>query len=142
MKVNRTRVRKRTFQHIEQELFMYKETKREIEQIRNEIIHGASVVDNPEGGKGNLPGDPTGRKGQQLADHGLLGNMERIIEKIDFVYMKSDKRTRDFIYEFYFTKPRTLTMEGIAQKLYMSRMQVYRHRTQVVRWVALELGWW
>lgn len=140
MKVNR-RVRKKTFQHIEQELFFYDETKKDIEMIRNEILHGTRQVDNPDGGKSNLPGDPTGSKAVQLSSD-ELGGMERVIEAIEKVYQLSDKRTQEFIKLFYFAKPRTLTIEGVAQKLYVSRRNVFYIRHNIVRRLAVELGWW
>ena len=142
MRIQRDRVRKKTFGHIEQELFSYHETKREIQQIRNEWIHRTIHHDNPGASRNSLPSDPTGNIAAGISDDESLKPMEEIIEAIELVVSESDKRTVDFIHEFYFSKPRMLTMEGIAQKLYLSRMQLYRKRTDVVRRLAQELGWW
>jgi RinA family phage transcriptional activator len=68
--------------------------------------------------------------------------MERVIEAIEKVYQLSDKRTQDFIHSFYFARPRTLTIDGIAQKLFVSRRNVFYIRHNIVRRLAVELGWW
>lgn len=136
------RVRKKTFGHIEQELFFYHDTKKQIATIRDQIIHGRGVVDNPEGGKSNLPGDPTASKAMRLEGNKLLNNMQEIVDAIETLYQSSSGQQKRFIEAFYWKKPQTLTLEGIAQNLFMSRRTIYRVRHRIVYKIATELGWW
>ena len=142
MKLKRDRVRKKTFGHIEQELYFYHDTKKEIANIRDEILHGSKGTDNPEGGKSNLPGAPTESKAIRLMSNKALLNMQEVIEAIDEVYKTSYRGEQKFIEAFYWTKPQTLTIEGIAQHLFISKRTLYRLRHRVVHRLAMELGWW
>lgn len=142
MKLKRDRVRKKTFGHIEQELYFYHETKSRISDIRNEILFSSKGTDNPEGGKSNLPGKPTESKAIRLDSNKTLRNMQEVVEAIEEIYRTSYRGEQKFIEAFYWTKPQTLTIEGIAQHLFISKRTLYRLRHRVVHRLAVELGWW
>ena len=77
-----------------------------------------------------------------LADNKLLDTMQEIVNAVDTVYYGSNNTVRKFMDEFYFARPRTLTIDGVADKMYISRRTLYRIRHRLVQKLAIELGWW
>lgn len=140
--IRRERLRKRTFGHIEQELFFYNETKKEIALIRDEVLNGTHVNDNPGSSRSSQTSDKVGNAGARLADNKLLCNMQEVVEAIDKVYYSGGNDLRKFMDVFYFARPRTLTLDGVAEHVHMSRRTIYRIRHRVVQRLAYELGWW
>lgn len=141
MKIRRDRLRKHTYRHIEQELYFYRDTKIQIKDIRDEAFF-AQGNSNPEGGKSNLPGKPTESIAIRLEDNKELREMEKMVQAIEEVYDTYDKRHQEFIRTFYWARPQRLTIDGIAEKLYVSRSEVFRFRHRIVFRLAKELGWW
>ncbi len=136
------KIRKGTFQHVESEIFAYHETKREIERIKADILHGVSSDDeNVGGGKSNLPSDPTGKKATRLTTDKRLRNLEAITEAIEHVVDQLPEEKRRLVRLRYWTKPQTLTWDGIALRLDVSRRTAMNWRDEIVRAVAEKLGW-
>ena len=137
-----TRLKKATFQHIESELYSYKETVREIELMRDEIIHGKTSDDENEGGgRGNLPSSPTERVATALVTNRKLKNLESIAYAIEKVYNGATDDYKKLIRLKYWTKPQTKTWEGIAKELNVSRRQAFRWRDEIVQAISEILGW-
>jgi RinA family phage transcriptional activator len=132
---------KGAFRHIESELYSYEDTKQEIERLRNDIIHASPVTDNPEGGRSNAVGDPTGRVATLLLTHRRLEQLEKIVEAIERVYRALPEEKQILIKLKYWKQPQTLTWEGIAQKVHVSRRQVLRWRDAILYAIAEQLGW-
>lgn len=137
-----TKLKRGTFQHVEGELYDYHETKREINQLVSEIIHGVPGGDeNVGGGKSNIPGNPTLRRATVLATHKLLDSMQTNVEAIEYVYNRARPEYKRLIEIRYWRSPQTLTWEGVAQELKVSRKQALQWRDTVVKAVADKLGW-
>jgi len=82
--VNQVKLRRGTFQHVESELYAYHDTRKEIVRLKNEILHASAPPDeNIGGGRGNLPGDPTGRTAVLMVTHRRIEQLERIVEAIE-----------------------------------------------------------
>jgi len=129
------------FKHVESELYRFHETHREIQRIRNEILFSSpSRDDNVGGSRGNLPGDPVGRKAILLT-HRKLEQMERIVEAIRDVYDQLPDEKKKLIRLRYWVKPQTRTWAGIAQMLHISERQARRWRDEIVFMIAERLGW-
>lgn len=137
----RLRKKKRTFGHVEEEIFDLHETKKRISQIREEILNPHKEYEFV-GGKSNLPGDPTSSKVIDLDENKNLRYMQEIVREIEYVYEHSSKQMQRFMDLFYWTKPQTMTIEGVAQKIFVSRSSAYRMRSHVVYQVAVRMGWW
>lgn len=136
------KLRRGTFQHIESELYAYHETKKEILRLKNEIIHASSHHDDTVGGsRGNLPGDPTGKTAILLVTHRRIEQLEKIVEAIEAVYEALPEGKQKLVRTKYWTKPQTLTWEGIAQKLHVSRRTAINWRDEIVFAIAERLGW-
>src|SRR5690606_18120478 len=116
------KLKKGTFKHIESELYAYEVTKKEIEQIREEILHSTPRIDNPEG-RANTPSDPTATTATLLMNHRRLDQLERIAKAIEQIYQELPDDKKKLIKLKYWTKPQTKAWEGIAQEINISRRQ-------------------
>lgn len=129
------------FKHVESELYRFHETHREIQRIRNEILFSSpSRDDNVGGSRGNLPGDPVGRKAILLT-HRKLEQMERIVEAIRDVYDQLPDEKKKLIRLRYWVKPQTRTWAGIAQELKCGERTARYWRDQIVYAIAERIGW-
>ncbi|WP_309520783.1 transcriptional regulator [Brevibacillus agri] len=137
-----TKIRKGTFQHVESELYAYHETRKEIIRLENEILHGSKGDDeNVGGGRGNLPGDPTATRGMLLATYRMLDRMREVVNAIDDVYGRLPADRKKLIELKYWRKPQTLTWDGIALEIGVSRRHAMRWRDGIVLAIAERLGW-
>lgn len=134
------KLKKGTFKHIESELYAFEDTKKEIEWIREEILHRTPMIDNPEG-RSNAPSDPTATTATLLMTHRRLDQLERIVKAIDQIYQELPDDKKKLIKLKYWTKPQTKTWEGIAQEINISRRQALRWRNEIVFAIADAIGW-
>lgn len=136
-----TKIRKGTFQHIESELYAYHETRAEIIKLKNDILYGSNPPDATGGGRGNLPGDPTGRTAALILSHKRIEQLEKIAEAIESVQERLPEDKQRFIYLRYWKKPQLLTWDGIAVELKVSRRQAFRWREEIIWAISEKLGW-
>jgi len=135
-------LRKGAFQHVESELYAYPETRREIVRLKAEIINGYREPDeNIGGGRSDRTGDPTGQTAVLLVTNRRLEQLERIADAIETVYNCLPAERQKLVRLKYWTKPQTLTWEGIARELHISSRQALRWRDQAVRVIGSRLGW-
>jgi RinA family phage transcriptional activator len=135
-------LKKETFKHIEAELYGYFDTLEEIKRLRADIILGRRDNDeNVGGGRGNLPGRPTERAGTILMTNKKLEHLEAIAGAIKKVYDESPDEYKKLIKLKYWSKPQTLTWDGIAEKLHVNRSTALRWRDNIVYSIAERLGW-
>jgi len=140
--VTAVKIRKGTFRHIESELSLYHETKKEIIRLKNDIIFASPVRDeNSGGGRTNWPGDPTGKTAVLIAMHRKIEQLERIVEAIESVYSELSKEKQELVRLKYWTKPQTLTWDGIALRLGVSRRTALNWRDEIISEIAEKIGW-
>jgi RinA family phage transcriptional activator len=136
------KIKRATFKHIESELFNYHHTLRLLEQRRQEILYNSNQPDeNVGGGRSNLPGDPTARKAIALVVDKRIEHLETIINAIDVVICMLPDEKMMFVKSRYWTNPQTLTWDGIAMKMNISRKTAFRWREEVILSIAERLGW-
>ncbi|AYB41037.1 transcriptional regulator [Brevibacillus laterosporus] len=136
------KIRKGTFQHVESELYSYHETRKEIVRLKNEILYSStSTEENVGGGRGNLPGDPTGQTAILLTSHKKLDQLQAIVEAIEAVYNILDPAKQKLIQLRYWTRPQTLTWDGIAKEVFVSRRTALNWRDEIIRAIAEKIGW-
>lgn len=135
------KLKKATFQHIESEIYHYPETVKEIKRLRDEIMYRTSNDENVGGGKSNLPSSPTEQTATALVTNRKLHNLEGIAYAIETVYNSVNDEYKKLIRLKYWTKPQTLTWEGIANTLPTSRRQAFRWRDEIVQAIGEMLGW-
>lgn len=139
--MNELKVRKGVFQHIENELYDYHETRKAIIRLKNDLLYSSPSHDNNGGGRSNLPSDPTGRTASLMASDKRITEMERIILAIDAVMERLPKEKKDLVTLVYWTRPQLLTWAGIALQLNCNRATAIRWRNEVVRAIAVTRGW-
>lgn len=135
------KIRRSTFQHVESELYGYRDTLNEIIRIRSDILQGKANVENTGGGRSNLPGDPTGSMATLLVSHRKLEIMERMVTAIEFIYNGLPDDKKKFIQLRYWTRPQTLTWDGVAVELKCHRATALRWRNDIVNGVAHQFGY-
>ena len=136
------KIKRATFKHIESELFNYHHTLKLLEQRRLELLHNSNSSDeNVGGGRSNLPGDPTARKAIALVADKRIEHLQTIINSIEVVIHTLPDDKLQFVKSRYWTYPQTLTWDGIALKMNISRKTAFRWREEVIISIADRLGW-
>ena len=131
-----------SWDHVESELEMYHQTKKDIMLKREEILYPHVPTDaNVGGGRSNLPGDPTARKGTALEGDRTLKSLTQIVDVIDYVYSGLDDEKKELVKLMYWTKPKTLTRHGVAIKLNVTVRTVNRWRREIIYAIAALMGW-
>lgn len=137
-----TKLKKATFKHIESELYSYQDTLREINHLRKDIMFTKENDDeNTGGGRNNLPSSPTERIATRLATHKRLNQLEEVTHAIQKVYTGLPEDYQKLVRLKYWTRPQTLTWEGIADKLYVTSRTAQRWRDEIVYSISEVLGW-
>lgn len=135
-------LKKATFKHIESEIYGYRETLKEIEILRKDIMFCSTNDDeNVGGGRRSLPSSPTERIGVRLATHRKLTRLEEVVLAIETVYEGLPADHKELVRLKYWTRPQTLTWEGIADQLHVSRATAIRWRDSIVMAISEVLGW-
>lgn len=136
------KIREGTFKHVESELFGYHETCKELIRLKNDILYRKSSNDeNVGGGRNSLPGDPTGQTATLLSAHRDIEHMQRIVDAISGIYEGLPFEKQKLIRIKYWTRPQTLTWDGIAVELKCHRATALRWRDEIVVAIARRLGW-
>lgn len=136
------KIKKATFKHIESELYSYKDTLKEIDELRKNIMFcNENDDENVGGGRSSFISDPTGRLGTRLATHKKLGKLEEIANAIEKVYTGLPEEYQKLVRLKYWTKPQLKSWEGIAEDLHVNRATAFRWRDQVVMAISEVLGW-
>ncbi|MFS0591731.1 transcriptional regulator [Cytobacillus horneckiae] len=137
-----TKLKKATFKHIESELYSYKETLKEIEQLRKDIMFcNENEDENTGGGRNNLPSSPTERIATRLTTHKRLNQLEEVANAIQKVYTGIPADYQKLVRLRYWTKPQTLTWDGIADKLFITSRTAQRWRDEIIYSIAEVIGW-
>lgn len=145
MAVAATKLKKATFKHIESELYSYKDTLKEIEFIRNNIMFCKEEIDeNVGGGRASLPGKPTETIATKLVTNKHLEQLERIVEAIEDVYYSLPDEYKRLIQLRYWTSRKykweqKMTWERIANEIHVSERQARRMREEIVQAIAEKL---
>lgn len=123
------------FRYIEHELYNYDETKREIEELREDIIEKAPL-------KEVVPGtgfisDPTARKAIKLVTSTAIARMERTVRAIDRALARlSDEHRQLFDLKYR----QCLSWQKICDEMPVSERTYFRLRRELVYMVAVEMG--
>lgn len=137
-------MRQATLNYIENELFYYWETKREIESLRKEILyqHRSSSASGDGGGRSGGPSDPTARIAIELMTNTKLERMEKIVQCIESVVSRLQPEKRQLVQIIYWDRPRILTWQGAAIKLHITKRTAYRWKKEIVQAIAERGGFY
>lgn len=130
-----------TRQHVERELWAYRETKRELERRRSYLAEGGDGREPAEPGQPRRQGvaDPTGFLGTLVAEDRQLREMRRIVWAIEDTRDAAPLALRAFL-DLYYLGERT-TIDAVGEKLSQSRATLFRMKRHLICAVAGRLGW-
>ena len=138
--LDRDRYLKRAnYRLIEEEIRCYQETKKMLEELRDDVIEGTNKVDGPRA-EGQV-GDPTGSKAIKLTAIALSEAGKRVaaIERSFEQIKRGDPRRSQSLEMKYFGG--YYTDRGIARELGIAESTVRRWRKEFVGLIAEKLGW-
>lgn len=127
---------------MESELYSYKETIKEISNLRNEIMSGNNQADENTGAGSNsvrVPGQPTEMIATRLLTHRTLRNLEEVATAITDVYKMVSDDHRKVIEVKYFSGKR-LDWNDVSIQCNMHRNTALKLRGEVIRLLANKLG--
>lgn len=120
---------------------MYKETKREYERRRLELLTDRHEPDDAQSSsKPNTISNPTERYAIRLIADRRLAKLQIVIEAVEDVYEAASEDHKRFIEMNYWKKPKEKTIDGIAIELNTSVRNLYRIRNEIVYSVAKLMG--
>ena len=132
---------KPTFKKIEAEWFKYRQTVKEIQMLREEIMNPPKEYDeNIGGGRGSEIGKPTERIATRLTTNKQLRYLTEIADAIEEVYNALPDDYKKLVQLRYWSN-RDLTWDGVALKLNVSRRQAIRWRDDIIQATNEVLGW-
>ena len=132
---------KRTFRHVEKELYDYPETKKEIQRLRNEILYRTAPPDENIGGsRGNMPGNPTEHIATALMTNRRIEYLERVINAIESVYERLPPEKKKLV-ELRYWSTWEKSWSHIADAIGISVPLAYIWRREIVFAIAERLGW-
>ena len=124
---------------IEKELTIFQDTKRDYYLLKEEMC-GTGKKDECYG-RSNLPGAPTEEHAVRLiVSTPRISQLERVVSAIDGVMCNLDEDRFRLIQMRYWERPRTLTDDGIAISLCVSRSTMFRWLDEILMAIAERLG--
>ncbi|MCG1215000.1 transcriptional regulator [Staphylococcus epidermidis] len=134
-------LRRSTQIYLESELSNYKYIDKDIARVREEVLNPWQPTDTNIGGEhvhSNI--SVTEIKATRVVNDRRLSQLARMKSAIDIVYQTSSKESQKLMDIYYFKKPRTLNLTGVAQEICVSKSTAYELRKEILIRLADELG--
>ncbi|HCZ8035951.1 TPA: transcriptional regulator [Staphylococcus aureus] len=134
-------LRKSTQRYLESELSNYNYFDKDIARVRDEVLNTWSQQDTNIGGdrvQSNV--SVTEIKAIRVVNDRRLSQLARMKSAIEVVYNHSTVETQKLMELYYFKKPRTLNLTGVAQEINVSKSTAYDMRKDILVRLADELG--
>ncbi|MCG1213942.1 transcriptional regulator [Staphylococcus epidermidis] len=134
-------LRRSTQIYLESELSNYKYIDKDIARVREEVLNPWQPTDTNIGGEhvhSNI--SVTEIKATRVVNDRRLSQLARMKSAIDIVYQTSSKESQKLMDIYYFKKPRTLNLTGVAQEICVSKSNAYEMRKDILTRLADELG--
>jgi RinA family phage transcriptional activator len=137
------KLRKATFSHVESEIRAYKDTVKEIDKLKRDILYSSPSGDdeNVGGGRSSFHSDITSMKATLMLGHRKIVQLETIVNAIEYVLEKLPEDKQRLVELYYWKKPQTLTWDGIAERLHVGKRTAQYWRDEIVYAVAERIGW-
>ncbi|EUJ46681.1 DUF722 domain-containing protein [Paenilisteria rocourtiae] len=137
------RLTKAQFQYIEDELRHYHETKKELEELRSNVITGSIYReyrdDNIGGSSGGGISNPVERQATILEMDKQINRMGKVVSAIESVICKISECDKTMIQLRYWSNYKH-KWEYIATQSFMERSTAIRHRDVIIKEIAEQLG--
>ena len=125
--------------YIESELRDYEQTKQEWENLQDEIVYGSSCGDDS-GIRGTDISRPAEQKALKLITNKRLSQLERTIKSFERVLTNLQEDKFKLVILKYWTSPQTLTDDGIAMELHVSKRTLYDWQNGILLALSKEMG--
>jgi len=123
---------------IEWHLQHYHEDKRQLEEIRRDLIPSYTTSYDKSPVKSGGVSDPTADTAIKLVSSPYILSLERSIRAIDFVLKNCDETDLKLIELIYWK--RSHTVAGAAAKVNLSKTPAYYRINKILRAIAVEIG--
>ncbi|WP_353452849.1 transcriptional regulator [Staphylococcus coagulans] len=134
-------LRKSTVNYLESELRNYPYIDKDINRVREEVLHPWSPVDeNIGGGRSNKNVSVTEVSATRVVNDRRLAQLTRLKVSIEVVYNTTTDEGRKLMDLYYFAKPRKLNLTGVADEIFISKSTAYDLRKGILEMLADELG--
>ncbi|HGH0780873.1 transcriptional regulator [Staphylococcus schleiferi subsp. coagulans] len=134
-------LRKSTVNYLESELRNYPYIDKDINRVREEVLHPWSPVDeNIGGGRSNKNVSVTEVSATRVVNDRRLAQLTRLKVSIEVVYNATTDEGRKLMDLYYFAKPRKLNLTGVADEIFISKSTAYDLRKGILEMLADELG--
>lgn len=137
------RLSKKQFQYVEEEVRNYHETKKQLEELRLNVITGAI---HQEYRDENIGGSSSGNISNQVEQRVTLlymdnqiQRMNKVVRAIEKVLSKLSAEDKNLVQLRYWSKHKN-TWEYIAKNSYMDRATAIRHRNFLIQEIAKNMG--
>ncbi|WP_167630052.1 DUF722 domain-containing protein [Listeria valentina] len=138
------RLRKSHYKAIEDEIRFYHTTKKELEELRINVVLGASFQEqrdeNMGGGSSGFISNPTEQRALLLQMDRRIERMQKTLNAIETVLNQLSDEDKQLIHFRYWDKGKP-TWTWIANRLNMSESTAKRKRKEVVYRIAERLGY-
>jgi RinA family phage transcriptional activator len=132
-------IRREIKAYIEAELRDYNDTLRAIGEDRNELLHESPAHDSIGGSSYDI-GNPTQARVIKIMTNKRIRRMEQTCLAIEKVLNRLPEDKYKLIELRYWTKPQTLTDEGIAREIGIDRATLYRWADGIIKAIGIEMG--
>ncbi|RQW65803.1 DUF722 domain-containing protein [Listeria sp. SHR_NRA_18] len=137
------RLTKAQFQYIEDELRHYHETKKELEDLRSNVITGSIFReyrdDNTGGSSGSCVSNPVEKQATILEMDKQINRMSKVVSAIESIICKISESDKTMIQLRYWSNHKH-KWEYIAAQSFMERSTAIRHRDAIIKEIAEQLG--
>ncbi|WP_353420556.1 transcriptional regulator [Staphylococcus coagulans] len=134
-------LRNSTVNYLESELRNYPYIDKDINRVREEVLHPWSPVDeNIGGGRSNKNVSVTEVSATRVVNDRRLAQLTRLKVSIEVVYNMTTDEGRKLMDLYYFAKPRKLNLTGVADEIFISKSTAYDLRKGILEMLADELG--
>lgn len=134
-------LRESTKRYLESELHNYNFIDKDIQRVREEVLNPWSPTDTNIGGEHvQNNASVTEIRAIRAVNDRRLSQLARMKSAIEVVYENSSRDTQKLMELYYFKKPRTLNLTGVAQEICVSKSTAYELRREILTKLADELG--
>ena len=133
--IKKHRLSKNTFKYVEQEIRQYKNNRKELNRLKNEIIQEAPEKQN---GRSSGLGDSTAAKAVKLSMNRKISELEKNQKAIETIYHRLCQDKQSVMEEYWQSR---YTNAGLAYKLGVDERTIRRWKQHIVYLVAAELNY-
>lgn len=124
---------KNTYRYVENEIRLYKQSAKELDKLKRELIDETPI---PPEIRGTDPGDPTANKAVKISLNKKIIKIERIINAIEKTHRILSGNKKTVMEEYWRGR---YTTPGLAGKIGVDETTVRRWKRDIVYLVAIEL---